>query len=216
MARQISKDEIKVYAYCRVSTGGQGESGLGMEAQQTRLAEECARRGWKPEFVCEVLSAKNMNRPKLQEVLQQIKSGDVLMAAKLDRLSRSVYDFSALMSQSTKEGWEIVLLEPSVDTTTPHGKFTANIFAAVAELERELISQRTKEALAVLKNNGKQLGAPVQISDDIANRIHDERDFGMTYREIADSLNLDEIPTVRGGPWEASTIQRVLKRERPQ
>lgn len=207
---------MTVYAYCRVSTGGQGESGLGMEAQQTRIAEECERRGWEPTFVCEVESGKNMNRPLLQEMLQQLDSGDVVIAAKLDRLSRSVYDFSALMAQSTNQGWEMVLLEPSVDTTTPHGKFTANIFAAVAELERELISQRTKEALAVLKSNGKQLGAPVQIPNNIAIRIHDERKFGMTYREIADGLNLDDVPTVKGGAWEASTIQRVLNRERPQ
>jgi len=205
-----------IYAYCRVSTGGQGESGLGMEAQQARILEECKRRDWEPTFVCEVESAKNMKRPKLQQILSDIKEGDVVISAKLDRLSRSVYDFSSLMAESTTQGWEIVLLEPSVDTTTPHGKFTANIFAAVAELERELISQRTKEALAVLKSNGVQLGAPVQIPDHVAMRIHDERDYGMTYREIADSLNLDDVPTVKGGAWEASTIQRVLKRERPQ
>lgn len=204
---------MTVYAYCRVSTGGQGDSGLGMEAQQVRLAEECARRGWDaPEFVCEVESAKNLKRPKLQEILASIKQGDVIMSAKLDRLSRSVYDFSSLMAQSTAEGWEIILLEPSVDTTTPHGKFTANIFAAVAELERELISQRTKEALAILKKNGVRLGAAPQIDPEVERRIVNERDAGFTLRQIAEGLDLDSVPTVKGGSWEVSTIQRVLSR----
>jgi len=207
---------MKVYAYCRVSTGGQGESGLGMEAQRTRIQEECDRRGWEPTFVCEVESGKTMNRPLLQQMLAGLTLGDVVIAAKLDRLSRSVYDFSALMAESTRLGWEMVLLEPAVDTTTPHGKFTANIFAAVAELERELISQRTKEALAVLKSIGVILGAPVQIPDDVAKRIHQEREYGFTLREIVDSLNLDNIPTVNGGEWGVSTIQRVLNRECPQ
>ena len=207
---------MKVYAYCRVSTGGQGESGLGMEAQRARIQEECDRRGWEPTFVCEVESGKTMNRPLLQQMLAGLTSGDVVIAAKLDRLSRSVYDFSAFMAESTKIGWEMVLLEPAVDTTTPHGKFTANIFAAVAELERELISQRTKEALAVLKSNGVILGAPVQIPDEVAKRIHQERKFGFTLREITDSLNLDQVPTVNGGEWGVSTIQRVLNRECPQ
>jgi DNA invertase Pin-like site-specific DNA recombinase len=183
-----------------------------MEAQKTRLAEECARRGWEPTFVCEVESAKSLQRPALQKVLGEITKGDVLMSAKLDRLSRSVYDFSSLMALSTREEWEMVLLEPSVDTTTPHGKFTANIFAAVAELERELISQRTREALAVLKANGKQLGAPKQIPDHVESRIKMERDAGFTLREIAEGLELDQIPTVKGGRWEVSSIQRVLKR----
>lgn len=203
---------MKVYAYCRVSTGGQGDSGLGMEAQKQRLQEECERRGWEPTFVCEVESAKTLRRPKLQAVLDEIEAGDVLISAKLDRLSRSVYDFSSLMASATKHEWEIVLLEPSVDTTTPHGKFTANIFAAVAELERELISQRTKEALAVLKSNGVQLGAPKQIPDEVENRIKMERNAGFTLREIAEGLELDCVPTVKGGRWEVSSIQRVLKR----
>lgn len=207
---------MKVFGYCRVSTGGQGESGLGMEAQKVRIQEEADKRGWDVTFVCEVLSGKTMKRPQLQEMLRALQPGDVLMAAKLDRLSRSVYDFSSLMARSNDQKWEIVLLEPSVDTTTPHGKFTANIFAAVAELERELISQRTKEALAILQGNGMRLGAPVQIPEAVARRIHMDREGGLSLREIADNLNLDLIPTVKGGAWEASTIQRVLARPIPQ
>jgi DNA invertase Pin-like site-specific DNA recombinase len=183
-----------------------------MEAQKQRLEEECSRRGWDPVFVCEVESAKNLQRPRLQKVLSDIQAGDVLISAKLDRLSRSVYDFSSLMADSTKSEWEIVLLEPSVDTTTPHGKFTANIFAAVAELERELISQRTKEALAVLKQKGIKLGSPKQIPDNVEHRIISERASGFTLREIAEGLEMDQVPTVKGGRWEVSSIQRVLKR----
>jgi len=203
---------MTVYAYCRVSTGGQGEKGLGMEAQKARITEECKRREWEPVWVCEVESAKNLKRPELQKILKAIQPGDIIISAKLDRLSRSVYDFSSLMAESTKTGWEIVLLEPSVDTTTPHGKFTANIFAAVAELERELISQRTKEALAVLKKNGVVLGAPRQIVPEVENRIVNERNAGFTLRQIAEGLDLDRIPTAKGGRWEVSTIQRVLSR----
>jgi DNA invertase Pin-like site-specific DNA recombinase len=184
-----------------------------MEAQRSRLREECDRRDWNPIFVEEIQSAKDMERPMLQSILTNIRKGDILISAKLDRLSRSVYDFSSLMAQSTRDEWEIVLLEPSVDTMTPHGKFTANIFAAVAELERELISQRTKEALAVLKAQGKILGAPKQIPDDIEERIVAERANGFTLREIAEGLTLDDIPTATGAnQWAVSTIVRVLNR----
>ena len=200
---------MKVYGYCRVSTGQQG---LGLEAQRERIIEECERRNWVPLIVDETQSGKNMNRPELQQILENIKKGDVLIAAKLDRLSRSVLDFSSLMSQAYKEKWEIVLLEPSVDTTTPHGKFTANIFAAVAELEREMISQRTKEALAVLKSKGVKLGNPVEIPENVEARIVSERKAGFSLREIAQGLTLDEVPTARGGEWMASTVHRVVRR----
>lgn len=200
---------MKVYGYCRVSTGQQG---LGLEAQRARLEEECERRGWIPLLVDEKVSGKNMKRPELQNILDNIKKGDVIMAAKLDRLSRSVLDFSELMSRAYREQWEIVLLEPSVDTTTPHGKFTANIFAAVAELEREMISQRTKEALAVLKARGVRLGAPPSIPEKVVRRIVDEHNAGFTLREIAQGLELDQIPTIRGGEWQHTTVDRVIKR----
>jgi DNA invertase Pin-like site-specific DNA recombinase len=80
-----------------------------------------------------------------------LREGDAkaLVASKLDRLSRSMIDFTGLMATAQKQGWALVALDCAVDTTTPAGEAMANVLATFAQFERRLISQRTKDALAV-------------------------------------------------------------------
>ena len=82
------------------------------------------------------------------------------MVAKLDRLSRSMTDFTRLMERSWKKGWALVALDLGVDTTTPAGEMIANSVANFSQFERRLIGQRTKDALAVKRAQGVQLGRP--------------------------------------------------------
>src|SRR4051794_29938711 len=96
MAPALNHQPPRALGYCRVSTGGQVDSGAGLDAQRTALQAEADRRGWKLELVIEEgLSAKDLNRPALSAALARLDKGeaDVLMVSKLDRLSRSVKDF---------------------------------------------------------------------------------------------------------------------------
>jgi DNA invertase Pin-like site-specific DNA recombinase len=139
------------------------------------------------------------------------------LRAKLDRLSRSMLDFTALMAKAQKQGWALVALDCAVDTTTPAGEAMANVLATFAQFERRLISQRTREALAVKRDKGVVLGRPLSVDDSIVRRIVRERDRGWSLRSIADGLNADRVPTGQGGKcWYAATVRAVALRAERQ
>ncbi len=103
---------------------------------------------------------KNLRRPALQQLLEEIGPGDILVVARLDRLSRSLIDFVDLMQIANRQRWQIVALDLGVDTTTPAGQMLANVMASFAEYERQLIGERTRVALAAKKAAGHKLGGP--------------------------------------------------------
>jgi len=96
------------------------------------------------------------HRPGLAAAVDAVESGQAgaLIAAKLDRISRSVLDTASLMEQARHAGWELVTCDLAIDTSTPAGEATASMMAVFSQLERRLISQRTREALAVRKSQG--------------------------------------------------------------
>lgn len=127
------------------------EHGASLNAQRAALVAEADRRGWDVEVVAEEgLSGKSLKRPGLQSALTSHDRGeaDVLLAVRLDRVSRSVADFAGLLDRCQRRGWELVLLSPNIDTADPAGRFTAHVLASAAQYERELISQRTREGMA--------------------------------------------------------------------
>jgi DNA invertase Pin-like site-specific DNA recombinase len=135
------------------------------------------------------------------------------VVAKLDRLSRSMLDFAKLMAKATSEHWALAALDVAVDTSTPSGEAMANMLATFSQFERRLISQRTKEALAVKKASGVRLGRPPTTPRAVVRRIQRQRARGDSLRKIADSLNRDEVPTTQGGArWYAATVRHVLLR----
>jgi DNA invertase Pin-like site-specific DNA recombinase len=208
---------MRVLGYVRVSTDEQSGSGAGLEAQRLAIAAECERRGWQLLQVVEDtgFSAKDLKRPGIQEALRVLKEGDAkaLVAAKLDRLSRSMIDFTGLMATAQKQGWALVALDCAVDTTTPAGEAMANVLATFAQFERRLISQRTREALAVKRSQGVRLGRPVTLDASVARRIRRERRKGKSLAAIADGLNRDQVPTAQGGvSWYPATVRVVLQR----
>lgn len=206
--------QVRALGYVRVSTDEQVGSGLGLEAQRRTLRAEAKRRGWHLALVVEDgRSAKDLNRPALVEALVRLdkRQADVLVVAKLDRLSRSVADFGGLLDRAGKRGWSVVCLDLGVDTTTPVGEFTANVVASASQYERRLIGQRTRDALAERKAQGVRLGRPLQIPAPVVTRIRTEHNAGHSLRTIAAGLSADEVPTARGGrAWSSSTVQRVL------
>jgi DNA invertase Pin-like site-specific DNA recombinase len=215
MAPALRHQPPKAFGYCCVSTGDHVNSGAGLDAQQTALRAEADRRGWALEFVVEDgLSAKDLNRPALMAALARLDMGeaDVLMVSKLDRLSRSVKDFGALLDRAAKRDWSVLCLDLGVDTTTPVGEFTANVVVSASQYERRLIGQRTKDALAAKKAAGVKLGRPRQLSDDVVDRIVRAKAGGDTLAGIARKLTQEQVPTAQGGKtWYASTVAAVLR-----
>lgn len=208
---------MRVIGYVRVSTDEQKNSGAGLAAQRAAIEAECVRRGWQLVSVEEDAgySAKHLKRPGVQIALEALQRGEAgaLVVAKLDRLSRSMLDFTAVMAKASKQGWALVALDCAVDTTTPAGEAMANVLATFAQFERRLIGQRTREALAAKRAAGVQLGRPIVMPDDVRARIASEREEGLTLAAIADGLNADRVPTAQGGRrWWPSTVQVALRR----
>jgi DNA invertase Pin-like site-specific DNA recombinase len=207
---------MRVLGYVRVSTDEQSRSGGGLPAQREAIIAECNRRGWELVETLEDAgySARDLRRPGIQAALEalQERRADALVVAKLDRLSRSMLDFTALMARAQKQSWALVALNCAVDTTTPAGEAMANVLATFAQFERRLIGQRTKEALAEKRKQGIRLGRPRQLPAKIVRRIVREREKGATLQAIADGLNRDRVPTAQGGrQWWPATVRAVLQ-----
>jgi DNA invertase Pin-like site-specific DNA recombinase len=223
----------RVVAYYRVSTEGQGRSGLGLDAQRKAVEGLCSQRGW--EIIAElteVESGKRNDRPKLTAALKRAKvTGARLVIAKLDRLSRNVAFLAALQESGAKFTAADM---PEAD------EFTVHILAAVAQRERKLISERTKAALAAARARGVKLGNPngaepirraakgttaalATVKQNAADRAAEYADIVSDVRAsgahslaaIAGELNDRGILTARGGQWHASTVRNLLARLGP-
>ncbi len=218
----------KFVAYYRVSTEKQGKSRLGLEAQRdavTRHVQSVGGTLSAPPFE-EVESGKRSDRPELAKALARCRAiGATLIVAKLDRLSRNVAFLSALMESKVE----------FICADNPHAtKFTVHILAAVAEHEREMISKRTKDALAAAKARGTVLGgrrpntpdirkyqrkgsaaAAHRIDEhiaDIADELRALQAQGLTMCAMARHLNDNDIRSTRGGRWTAKAVIRALAR----
>lgn len=207
---------MRMISYRRVSTGRQAASGLGLDAQAETITAEAARRGWTLIDVVDDKSGKDTNRDGLTLALGMLARGeaDGIVVAKLDRISRSLADFAGLMEKARKEGWQLVALDMGVDTTTPAGRLMVNVAASFAEYEREMISQRTKDALAQAKQRGVVLGGPRKTPVEVVARIQAEHAAGASLGAIARRLNDNATPTATGsGRWYPSTVRSLLGRK---
>lgn len=207
---------MRVLAYLRVSTSEQADSRAGLNAQRAAIAAEAVRRGWSEvEFIEDAgYSAKTITkRPGLEIALSALKRGDagVLVVSKMDRLSRSLLDFAGIMQRAQREGWALLALDSPADLTTPTGEAMAGVLAVFAQLERRLIGERTRLALAERRKAGVTLGRPRSIPTAIARRIVSEHEAGASLSAIARGLTADDIPTAQGGAkWHASTVRAVI------
>ncbi len=213
---------MRVIAYLRVSTDKQAESGAGLEAQRQVIEAEGERRGWTFEDVAEDAGESTARpwheRPAMAAAREQLRRGaaEALVVAKFDRLLRSVADWVDICAVSAKEGWEIVILDPPLDTTTASGRMVANIHASVAQFEREVIGQRTKDALAVKRSQGVILGRRSTLPAEVRARIHRENMEGKSKNAIAQGLNEDGVATGQGGKkWYHTSVAKVLASPAP-
>ncbi len=200
-----------------MSSDQQQGSGAGLEAQRRALAAECKRHGWRPLELVEQagFSSEQLQRPGIQEARRLLEIGEakVLVAAKRGRLCRSLLDLSALIASAQKQAWALVALDCALETTTPAGEPLATVLAGFAQFERRLISQRTRQALALKRAQGVRLGRPPTMSPYALERIGRERAAGKSLTAIANGLNADRIPTAQGGRrWYPATVRYTLSR----
>jgi DNA invertase Pin-like site-specific DNA recombinase len=213
-----------VIAYIRVSTRQQGRSGLGLEAQETALSEFAKRERFHiVQTFQETESAKGddlRRRPQLRAAMaaaKRIRDDDYrcapIVIAKLDRLSRDVHFISGLMAQKVP----FICCDLGTDTDP----FMLHIYAAFAEKERRMISERTKAGLAAAKRRGVKLGGTTAGSlaaRDAARAFAETMRAtfaelaGMSATAAANALNQRKVKGSAGGPWSARTVLRVRER----
>ena len=114
----------------------------------------------------EKVSGKDKSRPQLEKMIDQLRSGDVVVVWKLDRLGRSLKDLIDMVSTFREKGVEFVSLKDGIDTGTATGRFTFNIFASLAEFEREIIRERTMAGLEAARSRGRKGGRPAGLSKE--------------------------------------------------
>jgi DNA invertase Pin-like site-specific DNA recombinase len=226
----------RVIGYIRVSTEGQADGGVSLDAQRAKL--EAYALALDLELIAiEVdagLSAKSLARPGLQSALAALDRGaaDALLIPKLDRLTRSVRDLGYLVDAYFAARFSLISVADSIDTRTAAGRLVLHVLGAVSQWEREAIGERTADAMQHLRAQGIPLGTPAygwqrtaETDDDgrrllahcrdelaTARRIVAARQAGASWREIADGLNSDGITAKRGGAWHANAVRRVALR----
>lgn len=206
-------------AYTRVSTARQGRSGLGLEAQTAALARFAEAEGYTLlETFTDVETGKGSDaldrRPQLSAAIAAAKRHKApIVVAKLDRLSRDVHFISGLMTHRTP----FIVAELGADADP----FMLHLYAALAEKERRLISQRTRDALQARKAQGARLGGLRDYGRQVAAaakaRAEDLRHYlaqmpGASAAAIARELNAAAVPTPNGGRWHPASVIRLQRR----
>jgi DNA invertase Pin-like site-specific DNA recombinase len=227
LATSSAPQPRQIIAYIRVSTKRQGRSGLGLEAQQQAVQRFADGEGFEiaQEFV-EVETGKGADaldrRPQLAAALRRARRLRCpILVAKLDRLSRDVHFISGLMAKRVP--FIVAELGRNVDP------FMLHIYAALAEKERALISERTKAALGAARARGVKLGkagkkqGPILARQNreaadaharkIAPKVRAIRRAGhRTVRALTAEMNAQAVPTLRGGRWHVASTQNLLRR----
>jgi site-specific DNA recombinase len=223
--------------YVRVSTQEQATEGVSLDAQRDRLTAYCNMNGIKLIDIKadEGISGSTLERPGLQAALQTLRRGraNTLIVAKLDRLSRSLRDVCSLVDEMfSDEKYHLLSLCGMVNTHSAAGRMVLLNLANYNQYERELISERTRDALQHMKAQGVRLGPapygyelshdcdehgrrkliPLAHEQDVLRQIESMRADGLKLREIAWRLNEAKIPARRDGIWRATRISIVLQR----
>ncbi len=220
-----------VIGYCRVSTIEQAESGISLDAQRHRLqayADAHALALVRVETDAGLSARRTSNRPALQRALLSLKRGEAtgLVAVKLDRLSRTTSDVLDLVARAEREHWALHSIDERLDTSSAQGRFVTTILAAMAQLEREQIVERTMTAMAELRRQGKRISGKPQFGfrfeeglvvevpgeQEILRRIRTLADQGKRCFAVASTLNREGVVNPRTGrEWHFGTMRSVMR-----
>lgn len=224
----------QVAAYCRVSTDEQAESGLGLSAQRERVQGMAAAKGWPSPVVYRDEGLSGMlppeKRPALAHLLADIRAGqvDAVIVADLSRLGRHAVTVLSLLDELRARGVPFISCKEALDSSTPQGAFVVTMFAALNQLERDVIAQRTRDALAQLATLTGDAGGRIpygyvrageagsgRVKVDparaaIVRRIFNAHRRGESLRTIATRLNASGAHAPRGGSWRHTTVASII------
>ena len=218
--------------YCRVSTEEQAREGVSLAVQRERITAYAQAKGLELVEVIsdEGLSGKDLRRPGLRDLLERCDRGEVghVIVWKLDRLTRCTRHLLSLVEDVfLAKQIELHSVSESLDTSTPHGRFVLTLFGGLAQMERELIAERTRSALAFKRQQGQPTSHPplgfrpngrrermIPVPEELeaVREILERWRRGQSYRAIAAQLNAEGARTKRGGRWYHSTVAKVVQR----
>jgi DNA invertase Pin-like site-specific DNA recombinase len=213
---------VRAVGYVSVPSAAAGEGGL-LEAQAQAIGRLCARRGWRLLHVVRDVEnghPKGMERPGLLYALERIARGEAscLVVSELERLSRSAADLGRIVDWLDQRDGRLVAIDLRLDTGSAQGRLTARTLVAVGQWEGRRIAEQTKKGLAAARQRRAASGRPaVEDIPALKQRIVEMRQAGMTLQAIADQLNQQNTPTLRGGrEWRPSSVQAAAGYRRPK
>jgi len=220
---------MKTVGYIRVSTQGQAEDGVSLDAQEAKVQAWAELNGSDDVTIFRdegISGSRADNRPGLQSALEAVGKGDALVVYSLSRLSRSTKETLILSDTLLEKEADLVSLSEKIDTTTAAGKMVFRMLAVLAEFERDQVADRTRFALAHKKDRGEKTGGDVpfgyivrggkliphageQKTIRLIIELHDQ---GLSLRDICRHLEEAGATRKRGSrSWHPVTVQRIIK-----
>ena len=222
---------MKAICYARVSTSGQSDEGISLEMQQARVAAWCVANGYEQAgvFVETMSGSRAANRPELQNALEAAcKYRAVLCVYSLSRLARSLKDTLLISERLEKAGANLASLTERIDTNSALGKMVFRLLSTLNEFEKDQLSERTKNAMAHLRNSNKRISPKIPYGYDLADdgvtltrnqreqetiaQIKQWRQSGASLRNIVQRLDEKGIASKEGCKWYPCTIKAILER----
>ena len=218
---------IKAIGYIRVSTDEQAKEGMSLENQEAKIRAYCNLKDFELLEIVEDagISAKNLRRPGAQRIIEMARNKmvDAIVVYKLDRMFRSTVDALETTKQFDKWNVSFHSIQETIDTKSAMGKFFFTLTAALAEMEREIIGERTKDVLQKKKANGEVYGhVPFGFKkfkrrllahkdeQKVIQAVLGMRQEGLNYSRISRELNHMGLKTKKGNQWYPQTVKNVI------
>jgi len=178
---------MSIIGYARVSSIGQS-----LDIQMDKLNHYGCEK-----VFSEKLTGTTADRPELKTCLEYLREGDILVITKIDRLARSTYHLTKIVNELNEKGVDFVVIDQSIDTTTPTGKLTFNILASIAEFETEIRKERQLEGIEKAKQKGVKFGAKAKLTADQIEEMRKDRQTGMLIKDLQAKYQLSKASVYR-------------------
>lgn len=218
---------MKFIGYVRVSKAEMARDGVSLDLQEERIRAYADFVGGEVvDIVSDHKTGKNLKRDGIHDAVERVVSGeaDALVVFAIDRLARNTVDTLDIVDSLSRAGKGFVSVREQLDSNTPHGRFTLTVIGAVAQMERDLIASRTKEALDQLRRDGKptgptaygwRVGPEGKVIEDMDEKhtlvfvLHHRKD-GRSFQKIANMLNAMGIKTRHGREWKGHNVKKMV------
>lgn len=214
-------ERLRVVGYVSIPKSDNDRDSL--DTQASAIEHLCAKRGWELlQVVRDVENGnpKGLERPGLQYALDRLAQGEAacLVVSELERLSRSAADLGQIVEWLVERDCRLVAIDVRLDTGSSAGQLTARTLISVGQWESRRIGEQTRKGLAAARARRGKTGRPaVEDVPHLKQRIASMREEGMTLQAIADTLNAEGVPTLRGGSeWRPSSVQAAAGYRRPK